>query len=154
MTGCRHNAKNTLVKNYLYLAERSGAQVHELTTVTAVRPLDGGYAVDTLRTGSWRAKKTARTITAEQVVFAAGTWGTQQLLHRMKADHILPHLSDRLGELTRTNSEALCAASVKLRHRRGADFTPASRSRHPSIPTTRPTLNRSATARAPTRWDC
>ena len=122
MTGCRHNAKNTLVKNYLYLAERCGAQIHELTTVTAVRPLDGGYAVDTLRTGSWRPKKTARTITAEQVVFAAGTWGTQQLLHCMKADNILPHLSDHLGELTRTNSEALCAASVKLRHRKGADF--------------------------------
>ena len=68
---------------------------------------DGGYAVDTVRTGSWRPENTARTITAEQVVFAAGTWGTQQLLHRMKADNILPHLSDRLGELTRTHSEAL-----------------------------------------------
>ncbi|MGH3577233.1 MAG: GMC oxidoreductase, partial [Mycobacterium sp.] len=122
MTGCRHNAKNTLVKNYLYLAERAGAQVHELTTVTAVRPLDGGYAVDTVRTGSWRPKKTARTIIAEQVVFAAGTWGTQQLLHRMKAGNTLPNLSARLGELTRTSSEALCGASVKLRHRKGADF--------------------------------
>src|SRR5699024_1619271 len=47
MTGCRHNAKNTLVKNYLYLAEQGGAQVHPLTTVTRVRPLDGGgYRVD------------------------------------------------------------------------------------------------------------
>lgn len=122
MTGCRHNAKNTLVKNYLYLAERAGAQIHQLTTVTAVRPIDGGYAVDTVRTGSWRSTRTARTFTAEQVVFAAGTWGTQQLLHRMKADNILPQLSPRLGELTRTNSEALCTASVKLRHRKGADF--------------------------------
>jgi cholesterol oxidase len=123
MSGCRHNAKNTLVKNYLYLAERAGAQIHALTTVIAVRPLDGGYAVDTVRTGSWRAKKTAKTITAEQVIFAAGTWGTQQLLHRMKVDNILPGLSDRLGELTRTNSEAICTASVKLRHRKDADFT-------------------------------
>jgi cholesterol oxidase len=122
MSGCRHNAKNTLVKNYLYLAERAGAKIHDLTTVTAVRPIDGGYAVDTVRTGSWRPKQTARTITAEQVVFAAGTWGTQQLLHRMKADNVLPHLSDRLGLLTRTNSEALCMASTKLRHRKGADF--------------------------------
>ncbi|OBF82645.1 cholesterol oxidase [Mycobacterium sp. 852002-51163_SCH5372311] len=122
MTGCRHNAKNTLVKNYLYLAEQAGAQIHPLTTVTAVRPVDGGYAVDTVRTGSWRVKKTARTITAEQVVFAAGTWGTQQLLHRMKAESILPRLSDRLGELTRTNSEALCGASLKLRHRKSQDF--------------------------------
>ena len=54
MTGCRHNAKNTLLKNYLYLAEAAGAQVHPLTTVTAVRPLPaGGYAVDTVRSGAW-----------------------------------------------------------------------------------------------------
>lgn len=123
MTGCRHNAKNTLVKNYLYLAERAGATIHPLTTVTTVRPLGDGYAVDTVRTGAWRGRRTARTFTAGQVIFAAGTWGTQHLLHRMKADGVLPALSDRLGELTRTNSEALCGASVKLRHRKGADFT-------------------------------
>jgi cholesterol oxidase len=122
MSGCRHNAKNTLVKNYLYLAERAGAQIHELTTVSAVRPIEGGYAVDTVRTGAWRTKRASRTFTAEQVVFAAGTWGTQQLLHRMKADNVLPRLSDRLGVLTRTNSEALCAASVKLRDHKNADF--------------------------------
>ncbi|MGV0633802.1 GMC family oxidoreductase [Mycolicibacillus trivialis] len=122
MSGCRHNAKNTLVKNYLYLAEHAGARIHALTTVTAVRPIDGGYAVDTVRTGAWRAGKTARSITAAQVVFAAGTWGTQQLLHRMKADAVLPDLSPRLGELTRTNSEALCTSSVKLRRRAGAEF--------------------------------
>ncbi|WNG92052.1 FAD-dependent oxidoreductase [Mycobacterium sp. ITM-2016-00318] len=123
MTGCRHNAKNTLLKNYLYLAERAGARIHELTTVTAVRPLDaGGYAVETVRTGAWRAKKSAKTVTAEQVVFAAGTWGTQSLLHRMKHDGVLPRLSDRLGVLTRTNSEALCGASVKLRNRKQAAF--------------------------------
>jgi len=123
MTGCRHNAKNTLVKNYLYLAERAGARIHDLTTVTAVRPLSGGgYAVDTVRTGAWRSKRTAHSITAEQVVFAAGAWGTQNLLHRMKSDDILPRLSDRPGALTRTNSEALCTASVKLRHRKDAHF--------------------------------
>ena len=86
MTGCRWGAKNTLVKNYLYLAEKAGAAVHPLTTVVAVRPLPhGGYAVDVERTGAWRAKRTARSLTAGQVVFAAGTWGTQRLLHGMKA---------------------------------------------------------------------
>ena len=56
MTGCRHGAKNTLVKNYLALAEKAGAVVHPLTTVTGVRPLaGGGYAVDTVRTGRWFA---------------------------------------------------------------------------------------------------
>src|SRR4029079_3115412 len=54
MTGCRHGAKNTLLQNYLYLAERAGAEVHPLTTVTAVRPRpDGRYDVDTVRTGAW-----------------------------------------------------------------------------------------------------
>jgi cholesterol oxidase len=124
MTGCRHNAKNTLVKNYLYLAEKAGTTVHSQTTAVAVRPLShGGYAVDTVRTGAWRVKRTTRSFTAEQVVFAAGTWGTQQLLHRMKAAGSLPKISARLGVLTRTNSEALGGALTKLRNREQHDFT-------------------------------
>jgi len=124
MTGCRHNAKNTLVKNYLYLAEKGGATVHPETTAVAVRPLgDGGYAVDTVRTGAWRTAPTARSFTAGQVVFAGGTWGTQQLLHAMKATGMLPGISDRLGVLTRTNSEALGGALTKLTNRKKHDFT-------------------------------
>ena len=124
MTGCRHNAKNTLVKNYLYLAEKAGAAVYPETTAVVVRPLDhDGYAVDTVRTGAWRARRTARTFTAEQVVFAAGTWGTQQLLHRMKASGSLPEISARLGVLTRTNSEALGGALTTMRNRKKHGFT-------------------------------
>jgi len=124
MTGCRWGAKNTLVKNYLYLAEQAGATVHPETTAARVRPLErGGYAVDTVRTGAWRAARTARTLTAEHVVFAAGTWGTQQLLHRMKAQGLLPRISARLGVLTRTNSEALGGALTALRNRKQHDFT-------------------------------
>ncbi|GAA0833031.1 GMC oxidoreductase [Streptosporangium amethystogenes subsp. fukuiense] len=104
MTGCRHGAKNMLIKNYLYLAERAGAEVLPETTVTSVVPVDGGYRIETHRTGApWRR----RVFTAEQVIFAAGTYGTQRLLHRLKAAGTLPRLSDRLGTLTRTNSEAL-----------------------------------------------
>jgi cholesterol oxidase len=124
MTGCRHNAKNTLVKNYLYLAERAGATVLPETTVVTVRPLmNARYAVDTVRTGAWRAGPTMVTFTAEHVVFAAGTWGTQQLLHRMKAQGSLPGISARLGVLSRTNSEALGGALTTLRNRRKHDFT-------------------------------
>ena len=127
MTGCRHNAKNTLVKNYLYLAEKAGATVWPQTTAVAVRPLgrgaQSGYVVDTVRTGAWRGSRTARSFTAGQVVFAAGTWGTQQLLHRMKAAGTLPDISDRLGAATRTNSEALGGALTKLRTRKEHDFT-------------------------------
>ncbi|WFF07073.1 GMC family oxidoreductase [Micromonospora sp. WMMD1076] len=125
MTGCRHGAKNTLVKNYLWLAERLGVQVHPLTTVTAVRPDPaGGYAVHTERTGAWLRKR-REVIHADQVVFAAGALGTQRLLHEMKATGALPALSPRLGELTRTNSEAILGASVApgAARRRGLDFT-------------------------------
>ncbi|MFI7428625.1 FAD-dependent oxidoreductase [Micromonospora sp. NPDC049836] len=125
MTGCRHGAKNTLVKNYLWLAERIGVQVHPLTTATAVRPVPGGgYQVHTERTGAWLRKRRA-VIHADQVVFAAGALGTQRLLHEMKATGALPGLSPRLGELTRTNSEAILGASVGPRQarQRGLDFT-------------------------------
>jgi cholesterol oxidase len=106
MIGCRVGAKNMLTKNYLYLAERAGVEVMADTTVTTVTPLDGGgYSVGIERTTPLRKRR--RTLTAEHVVFAAGTYGTQRLLHRMRAAGHLPHLSPRLGELTRTNSEAL-----------------------------------------------
>ncbi|WP_028933176.1 GMC oxidoreductase [Pseudonocardia spinosispora] len=115
MTGCPHGAKNTLDKNYLYLAEQHGAEVHPLTTVTTVRSLsDGGYAVDTARTGrSPRRSRNRRTFTAEQVVFAAGTYNTQKLLHRMRDSGVLPRISARLGMLTRTNSEAILGAKAR-----------------------------------------
>ena len=74
-------------------------------------------------TGAWQAGRTARTFTAEHVLFAAGTWGTQQLLHRMKAQGWLPGISARLGALTRTNSEALGGALTTLRSRTKHDFT-------------------------------
>ena len=117
MTGCRYGAKNTLPKNYLWLAERAGAEVLPLTTVTALRPLGDGWAVDTVRSGAWLSRRTARTVTAGQVVLAAGTYGTQRLLHRMRDTGVLRHLSPRLGELTRTNSESLLGATTRRRGR-------------------------------------
>ncbi|TCB97502.1 GMC family oxidoreductase [Micromonospora zingiberis] len=124
MTGCRVGAKNTLVKNYLWLAERLGAQVHPLTTVTAVQPSGDGYAVHTERTGAWLRKR-RQVSYADQVVFAAGALGTQRLLHEMRERGALPKLSPKLGELTRTNSEAILGASVPRRRARagGVDFT-------------------------------
>jgi cholesterol oxidase len=123
MVGCREGAKNTLVKNYLYLAEQAGAQVHPLTTVRRVRPIGAGsgtgYAIETVRTGR-RGRRHRRTFTAEQVVFAAAALGTQRLLHRMRDEGTLPRLSGRLGELSRTNSEAI----LGVRHRgRDVDFS-------------------------------
>ncbi|MFJ3442883.1 GMC family oxidoreductase N-terminal domain-containing protein [Streptomyces sp. NPDC086081] len=123
MTGCRHGAKNTLNENYLHLAEKAGAVVHPLTTVVSVTDDSrGGYAVATLPTD--RRKAEGRTYRARQVVLAAGTYGTQTLLHRMKAGGQLPHISDKLGELTRTNSEALVGAQTDDRRYRKAHGAP------------------------------
>lgn len=127
MVGCRVGAKNTLVKNYLALAERRGVTIEPLRTVTDLRALDPaspeqGYAVTTARSGAWGRRRAAeRTVTAGQVVIAAGAWGTAQLLQAMKATH-LPRLSDRLGDLTRTNSEALGGA-MTARVPEGIDLT-------------------------------
>ncbi|WP_394550641.1 FAD-dependent oxidoreductase [Agromyces sp. MMS24-JH15] len=118
MTGCRHNAKNTLVKNYLHLAEAAGAEVHPMTTAVDVIPrAEGGYEVRAHRTGN-RMRRHA--FTASQVVFAGNALNTQTLLHRLKRTS-LPRISDRLGELSRTNSEAVLSARSGDR---AADFTP------------------------------
>ena len=114
-TGCKHNAKNTTTVNYLHLAEANGAEVHPLTTVTSVAPDGrGGYNVETVRSNG-KLRKGRRTFTAEQVVFAAAALGTQKLLHRLRADGTLKDLSPRLGELTRSNSEAILAVGTPSR---------------------------------------
>ncbi|GAA0484342.1 GMC family oxidoreductase [Streptomyces sp. NPDC046215] len=128
MTGCRHGAKNTLNENYLHLAERAGAVVHPMTTVVAVTEhRDGGYRVVTVPTDQ-RRKAAPRVLRAERVVIAAGTYGTQTLLHTMKDKGLLPRIPDHLGRLTRTNSEALVGAQTKDRryrevHGTDPDFT-------------------------------
>lgn len=117
-SGCPHNAKNTLPKNYLHLAERAGAVVHALSEVTDVRPrrtgpgaggVAAGYMVTTRRPGlrGRRARAAERTYTADQVVFSAAARGTQALLHSLRDGGSLPDLSPRLGELSRSNSEAI-----------------------------------------------
>jgi cholesterol oxidase len=126
MVGCRVGAKNTLVKNYLALAERLGATIEPLRTVVAVEPIDdgrrdAGYRVTAEASGAW-VRKERHTVTASQVVFAAGAWGTQRLLHRMSYEGRLGDLSPRLGELTRTNSEALGGA-MAVRVPRDVDLT-------------------------------
>ena len=108
MVGCRHEAKNSLDQNYLHLAEKNGTTVLEGRKVTDVRPLpDGGYEITHDDPG---LKRDLRTMTATQVVFSAGALGTMKLLLALKDEGRLPHLSDTLGSLTRTNSEAIVGA--------------------------------------------
>ncbi|HKG02050.1 MAG TPA: GMC family oxidoreductase [Conexibacter sp.] len=116
MVGCPVGAKNTLVKNYLWLAEHKGVTVTPDRTVVDIRPLgaeDGsdGYAVTSVASGM-RRNRDRRTITARGVVVAAGALGTNRLLQRCRLSGSLPRISHRLGELVRTNSESILAVTV------------------------------------------
>ena len=120
MTGCRWNAKNTLPKNYLALAETAGARILATTTVTGIDPRpEGGYDVSIERTGSWRSQ--GKVLTAEHVIMAAGAYNTQRLLHRMRDEGRLARLSRRLGHLARTNSESILGGVTQSRAH--ADFS-------------------------------
>ncbi len=125
MIGCRYGAKNTLVKNYLWFAERLGVEILPERQVSEIRPLgaaDGseGYEVTTEHPGAWLRKR-RRTLTARGVVVAAGALGTNQLLANCKHGGALPRISDRLGSLVRTNSESIQAVTASPRD--GRDFT-------------------------------
>lgn len=111
MTGCTFNAKNTLPKNYLGLAESAGAKVFPMTTVKSLKEnTDGTWEIRAVKTDDPFA--TIIKFKADQVIVAAGTFNTQKLLHAMKRKN-LPQLSDHLGKLSRTNSEALTGAMMK-----------------------------------------
>jgi cholesterol oxidase len=113
MTGCRHNAKNTLVKNYLYLAEKLGVKVQAETEVRDVRPLPPGQPDGARYTVVWRSStapffKSEKRLRARNVVLSAGVIGTLGLLFRCRETNAsLPDLSPRLGTMVRTNNEAL-----------------------------------------------
>ena len=121
MVGCRYNAKNTLVKNYLYLAEKWGAQVQAEAQVVDIRPLppdqpDGArYELVYQRSTAWLFK-TQQVVRARNVVVSAGTLGTLHLLFRCRdLTGSLPKISRRLGDMVRTNSESLLGASGRNR---------------------------------------
>src|ERR1039457_2856 len=117
MVGCRHNAKNSLDKNYLYFAEKHGAKVFAETKVVDVRPLNGkadgsdGYEVRTIKSTAF-FRKQPRRFTCRGVVFAASALGTMHLRFRLKRKGSLPAISDQLGNRVRTNSESLIGVRV------------------------------------------
>jgi len=131
MTGCRYNAKNTLDKNYLYLAERGGAEVLAEHKVVDVKPLEnagpeeapnpligsGGYLV-TLKGAAGLIKKRTR-LRARNVIFAGGVLGTVRLLLNLKR-RSLPALSNQLGMQIRTNNESLVLVHS---HQKDKDFS-------------------------------
>lgn len=113
MTGCRHGAKNTLDKNYLYFARKRGLTLHADTEVSHVSPLpDGGYRIRAKQGPSYFFRKEVEFV-AKNIVFSAGALGTNSLLLRMQHDPTgLPNLSKQLGRHVRTNSESLICVTV------------------------------------------
>ena len=119
MVGCRNNGKNSLDKNYLYFAEKRGAEVRPESEVTDIKPLPSGqpdgarYEVVYHRSTSWLFKPKRR-VRARNVVLSAGVLGTLKTLLRGRDEtHSLPNLSPRLGHMVRTNSEALLGVSSR-----------------------------------------
>jgi len=115
MVGCRVGAKNTLLKNYLWFAEKKGTEILPNRKVVDIRPIgagDGrdGYEVVTRSPGPLRGKD--KTMTAQGVIVAAGALGTNHLLANCKHRGSLPNISERLGRLVRTNSESILAVTL------------------------------------------
>lgn len=119
MVGCRHNAKNTLDRNYLYLAEKYGAEIRPEANVLDIHPLPGSqpdgarYEVRYERTADWLWKRQIA-VRAGHVVVSAGVLGTNNLLLRCRDEtRSLPALSPRLGKMVRSNSEALMGVTAR-----------------------------------------
>jgi cholesterol oxidase len=111
MTGCRHGAKNTLVKNYLFLAEKLGTKIMPLTKVVDIGQVDGGYKLTLIQSDKLFPKK--QQLFVPEVVVAAGALGSAKLLHSVRAKGNLSGISSKLGELSRTNSESLLGVVAK-----------------------------------------
>lgn len=131
LVGCRIGADNTLTKNYLWFAERKGVQIlpeREVVDVTPLGAEDGndGYRVTTERPGAW-FNRDRQTHTARGVIFAGGAVGTNTLLASCKYSGSLPRVSDRLGELVRTNSETVVGVRMSRDHQSWKDVAVSSR---------------------------
>ena len=111
MTGCRHGAKNTLVKNYLFLAETLGTKIMPLTKVVNIEQVDKGYKLTLIQSDKLFPKK--QLLIVPEVVVAAGALGSAKLLHSVRAKGNLSGISSKLGELSRTNSESLLGVVAK-----------------------------------------
>lgn len=111
MVGCRFNAKNTLDKNYLYFAEKSGVQVEDRTEASKIEYKNGAYVVHTKDSTSWLTRN-KRQFRSKGLVISGGVLGTMDLLLKQKHQFkTLRGLSDQLGDNIRTNSESLCGVS-------------------------------------------
>jgi cholesterol oxidase len=121
MIGCRYNAKNTLPKNYLFFAEKFGAQIQAESEVTYMQPIalsdstGGRYEIHYRSSTAWVRSK-SRKVLAQNVIISAGVLGTLRLLfHCRDGVKTLPGISETLGSNVRTNSEALLGVTDSRR---------------------------------------
>ncbi len=126
MVGCRYNAKNTLLKNYLYFAEKNGAKIISESEVVDIKPLTptphpegegqrvrGGYEIE-FQSSTRFLNGTRQRVQARRVILSAGVMGTIKLLLNLRdVKKSLPNLSPRLGDMVRTNSEALLGSVAR-----------------------------------------
>lgn len=107
LTGCPYGSKNSLDRNYLYLAERLGAEILSERKVTEIVPPEGGgYLIDMCRPVTRHRQPPP--LRARNVILAAGVLGTLELLFRCReVTKSLPSLSPQQGKMVRTNSEAV-----------------------------------------------
>jgi len=118
MVGCRYGAKNTLDKNYLFLAEQLGVTIIPETRAIDIKPqINDQYQIITEKVTGLFSKK--KIFNSRGVIFSGGVMGTVKLLHRCKANGSLPNISDQLGNVVRTNSETL----VGVKANDGEDYS-------------------------------
>ncbi|MFT7057414.1 MAG: cholesterol oxidase [Roseivirga sp.] len=113
MTGCSNNSKNTLDKNYLYLAQKYGAEILAENEVYDVTPLTteggaSGYEVAIKTSTNFFTKR--KKVKSRGVIFSGGVLGTVKLMLKLKTGS-LPNISDRLGHDIRSNNETLVSVS-------------------------------------------
>ena len=111
MVGCRDDGKNTLDKNYLYLAEKLGVDIIPETEVTQILNRGNGYRILTRKSTGFRHP--VKSFSSTGLILSGGVMGTVKLLLKSRQNGDLPHLSQRLGDLIRTNSEALIGVKTK-----------------------------------------
>lgn len=111
MIGCRYNAKNTLEKNYLWFAEKSGTEIFPETLVTKIEYHDGQYKIHTRKSTSWLPAE-RKVYVSKKLIISGGVLGTLDLLLKQKYHYkTLPNLSDELGKNIRTNSKSICGVT-------------------------------------------
>ena len=111
MVGCRHDAKNTLDKNYLYLAEKLGVKIIPETDVYDIIPSENKYIIKSKKsTGLLHPKQDFE---CEKVIVSGGVMGSVKLLMECKRKGSLPKISQHIGDFIRSNSEAIIGVKTR-----------------------------------------